>query len=346
MVRTPRGPVHHGSGAGAGRPDGSACHDRRVMDRAPAGPPLTPLPLAADGYPAAGGVTRRAAGPAESARANRGWWDAAAPAYLAEHGGDLGDADFLWCPEGLREADAHLLGDVAGRPGAGDRLRLGPLLALAPRCRGRAAGPRRLRWHAGPGRRAEPGDRARRPAAAGRRRRPAAGRRERGPGVLGLRRAAVRRRRPRGAGGGGPGAAPRRPVRGLGEPPDALADARLPRPRGPAGGVLLLRPPALRGDRRLRAHGLRRAPPHRRRLGARGRRRRTGAHRPRRAGVDARTHGDLGPVVPRPRRAHAGHVDHRRGALTRCAPRRRPPAGRTVLPHQRCRGRTRSDQVT
>jgi SAM-dependent methyltransferase len=80
------------------------------MDGAPAG-----LPLAADGYPAAGGVTRRAAGPAESARANRGWWDAAAPAYLAEHGGDLGDADFLWCPEGLREADAHLLGDVTGR---------------------------------------------------------------------------------------------------------------------------------------------------------------------------------------------------------------------------------------
>jgi SAM-dependent methyltransferase len=48
-------------------------------------------------------------------RANRRWWDAAAPAYLAEHGADLGDVDFLWCPEGLREADAHLLGDVAGR---------------------------------------------------------------------------------------------------------------------------------------------------------------------------------------------------------------------------------------
>jgi SAM-dependent methyltransferase len=75
----------------------------------------TSLPLAADGYPAAGGVTRRAAGPAESARANRDWWDAAAPAYLAEHGSDLGDVDFLWCPEGLREADAHLLGDVRGR---------------------------------------------------------------------------------------------------------------------------------------------------------------------------------------------------------------------------------------
>ena len=73
------------------------------------------LPLGGDGYPAAGGVARRPAGPDESARANRRWWDAAAPAYLAEHGGDLGDADFLWCPEGLREADARLR-DPAGGP--------------------------------------------------------------------------------------------------------------------------------------------------------------------------------------------------------------------------------------
>src|SRR4030095_1880441 len=80
-------------------------------------PPSPPpdLPLGSDGYPAAGGVDRRPAGTEESVRANRRWWDAAAPAYLAEHGSDLGDADFLWCPEGLREADAHLLGDVAGR---------------------------------------------------------------------------------------------------------------------------------------------------------------------------------------------------------------------------------------
>jgi SAM-dependent methyltransferase len=77
--------------------------------------PSPGLPLGSDGYPAAGGVARRPAGDEESARANRRWWDAAAPAYLAEHGTDLGDADFLWCPEGLREADAHLLGDVAGR---------------------------------------------------------------------------------------------------------------------------------------------------------------------------------------------------------------------------------------
>jgi SAM-dependent methyltransferase len=78
-------------------------------------PPPDELPLGTDGYPAASGVARRPAGATESARANRRWWDAAAPAYLAEHGRDLGEVDFLWCPEGLRESEAHLLGDVAGR---------------------------------------------------------------------------------------------------------------------------------------------------------------------------------------------------------------------------------------
>jgi SAM-dependent methyltransferase len=47
-------------------------------------------------------------------RAGRAWWDANAAEYLDEHGGFLGRADFCWCPEGLREADAHLLGDVTG----------------------------------------------------------------------------------------------------------------------------------------------------------------------------------------------------------------------------------------
>jgi SAM-dependent methyltransferase len=61
------------------------------------------------------GVARIAVGPAESERASRAWWDADADDYLAEHGGDIGDVDFVWCPEGLREADAHLLGDVSGR---------------------------------------------------------------------------------------------------------------------------------------------------------------------------------------------------------------------------------------
>ena len=61
------------------------------------------------------GVVHRDADAAESARANRRWWDGEAPAYYAEHGEFLGDADLLWCPEGLREADAHLLGEVADR---------------------------------------------------------------------------------------------------------------------------------------------------------------------------------------------------------------------------------------
>jgi SAM-dependent methyltransferase len=61
------------------------------------------------------GVARRAVDAAESRRASRRWWDADADDYLAEHGADIGDADFVWCPEGLREAEARLLGDVAGR---------------------------------------------------------------------------------------------------------------------------------------------------------------------------------------------------------------------------------------
>ncbi|GIJ23965.1 class I SAM-dependent methyltransferase [Micromonospora lutea] len=60
-------------------------------------------------------VTRRQVGDAEARHANRRWWDADADAYQAEHGSFLGDVDFVWCPEGLREADARLLGDVAGR---------------------------------------------------------------------------------------------------------------------------------------------------------------------------------------------------------------------------------------
>jgi SAM-dependent methyltransferase len=61
------------------------------------------------------GVTRRPVTAGENRRANRRWWDSDADAYQAEHGSFLGDVDFVWCPEGLREADAHLLGDVSGR---------------------------------------------------------------------------------------------------------------------------------------------------------------------------------------------------------------------------------------
>lgn len=53
--------------------------------------------------------------PAAAVRASRGWWDREADAYQAEHGAFLGDTRFVWCPEGLDEAEVHLLGDVAGR---------------------------------------------------------------------------------------------------------------------------------------------------------------------------------------------------------------------------------------
>jgi SAM-dependent methyltransferase len=64
------------------------------------------------------GVGRRQVDPDESARANRRWWDADADNYHNEHGEFLGTNDFVWCPEGLREETAQLLGpteSLAGR---------------------------------------------------------------------------------------------------------------------------------------------------------------------------------------------------------------------------------------
>jgi SAM-dependent methyltransferase len=61
------------------------------------------------------GAAKREVGGAESRTASIAWWDADADDYQAEHGGFLGDADFVWCPEGVREADAGYLGDVTGR---------------------------------------------------------------------------------------------------------------------------------------------------------------------------------------------------------------------------------------
>ncbi|MDG4765475.1 class I SAM-dependent methyltransferase [Solwaraspora sp. WMMD406] len=60
-------------------------------------------------------VTRTAVTDSQARHANRRWWDADADAYQAEHGDFLGDVDLRWCPEGLREAEAGLLGAVAGR---------------------------------------------------------------------------------------------------------------------------------------------------------------------------------------------------------------------------------------
>jgi len=62
-----------------------------------------------------GRAGRRGADPAETARANRRWWDDEANDYYAEHGAFLGDDDLVWGPEGLREADARLLGEIRGK---------------------------------------------------------------------------------------------------------------------------------------------------------------------------------------------------------------------------------------
>jgi SAM-dependent methyltransferase len=61
------------------------------------------------------GVARQPVGAPATAAANRRWWDAEADAYQAEHGEFLGDSAFIWCPEGLDEAQAQLLGPVEER---------------------------------------------------------------------------------------------------------------------------------------------------------------------------------------------------------------------------------------
>jgi SAM-dependent methyltransferase len=65
--------------------------------------------------PQAVGVTRREQDAPSTVRANRKWWDTDADSYQAAPGAFLGAADFVWSPERLRESDAHLLGDVAGK---------------------------------------------------------------------------------------------------------------------------------------------------------------------------------------------------------------------------------------
>lgn len=57
---------------------------------------------------------RRTVTETENRAANRTWWDGDAKEYQRLHGAFLGDVDLVWGPEGLREAEARLLGDVRG----------------------------------------------------------------------------------------------------------------------------------------------------------------------------------------------------------------------------------------
>jgi SAM-dependent methyltransferase len=82
-----------------------------------------PAPAGRAGVAAAGadvvlgtaGVVKRDVAADETVRANRRWWDVDADHYQAEHGRFLGEVDFVWCPERLREEEARLLGEVSGR---------------------------------------------------------------------------------------------------------------------------------------------------------------------------------------------------------------------------------------
>jgi SAM-dependent methyltransferase len=60
-------------------------------------------------------VERRDVDEAESRRANGPDWDRYADEYQATHGEFLGDAGFVWGPEGLTEAEAGVLGPLADR---------------------------------------------------------------------------------------------------------------------------------------------------------------------------------------------------------------------------------------
>lgn len=60
-------------------------------------------------------ATHRRVDAATTELANRADWDRTADEYQAEHGEFLGDARFVWSPEGLDEAEVALLGEVAGR---------------------------------------------------------------------------------------------------------------------------------------------------------------------------------------------------------------------------------------
>src|SRR5690606_23617679 len=84
---TPRETPPQGTPRPAGGPGGRAGHYRGCVSSAEPG------------------VTRRPVTDAQARAASRRWWDADADRYQAE-AEFLGEVDFVWGPEGLREADA------------------------------------------------------------------------------------------------------------------------------------------------------------------------------------------------------------------------------------------------
>jgi SAM-dependent methyltransferase len=66
-------------------------------------------------YPGTEAVLRRDVGAEETRQAQRAWWDWHAADYQRAHAEELPAVSFVWCPEGLVEDEAGLLGDVTGR---------------------------------------------------------------------------------------------------------------------------------------------------------------------------------------------------------------------------------------
>ena len=215
-------------------------------------------------------VERRAVSERESRLANGPDWDRYADEYQATHGAFLGDAGFVWGPEGHREDDLAILGDVDRPRRPRGRQRRRPVLALGPH-------PRRPRLRArplpppapalAPARR---GDRGGRPVGARHRDRPALRATRRFDVVFcsfgalqfvsDIERAlaeVARVLRP----GGRFAFSITHPTRWMF--PDDPGEAGLT-----ASAVLLGPHPLRRGRRRDRRRVLRRAPPHARRLGA------------------------------------------------------------------------------
>ena len=210
------------------------------------------------------------------ARANRGWWDPDADDYQAEHGDVPRRRRLRLGPGGSARGGRR----AARRPVAGRR-----------GCWRSAAAPRQCaRWLADAGRRAGRAGPLRRHAAARRRAarpRPGSGaagagrRRARcpsptAPSTWPARRTARCRSSPtrRGDARGAPGAAARRALGVLGDPPDALGVPRRPGPGRAGRDAVLLRPHARTSSTTTPGRpDLRRAPPHARRPGPRDRRR-------------------------------------------------------------------------
>lgn len=74
-----------------------------------------PWPAGQDHQPQRVRVERRPVDERESRQANGPDWDRYADEYQATHGAFLGDAGFVWGPEGLSEEDARALGPLEDR---------------------------------------------------------------------------------------------------------------------------------------------------------------------------------------------------------------------------------------